>query len=112
MIVASNLQSHSCPPSFMLIDQVCVRIYEQELSWYEAHNYCSKSGYSLALIDSFELDKQLNRVLFDSATDLVVSGLFNLTKSSISSTTSTGTFHSMSSIYNVLYDIYIDMFVY
>lgn len=61
---------------------MCLRIYDQELSWYEAHNFCSKSGYSLALIDTFELDKQLNRVLFDS--DLVVSSLFNLTKSSTS----------------------------
>lgn len=64
---------------------ICVRIYDQELSWYEAHTFCSKSGYSLALIDSFELDKQLNRVVFDSTSDLVVPSLFNLTVKTSSS---------------------------
>lgn len=67
---------------------MCMRIYEHELSWYEAHNFCSKSGYSLALIDSFELDKQLNRVVFNASSDLVLTSLFN-THSTTTTTTTT-----------------------
>lgn len=79
----------SCPDSsFVLVDRVCVRVYEQELSWYDAHTFCSKSGYSLALIDSFELDKQLNRIVFDATTDLVQPGLFNLSNTKATTTSS------------------------
>ena len=54
-----------CPANFILIENVCVRIYNKLLTWYEAHNYCSGMGYSLAMIDNYELDKQLNNAIFD-----------------------------------------------
>lgn len=54
-----------CPVNFIRVKNVCVRIYNKLLTWYEAHNYCSGMGYSLAMIDDYELDKQLNNAVFD-----------------------------------------------
>ncbi len=63
-----------CPQEFTLIDNTCIRVYNKPLTWYEAHNYCTSMGYSLAMIDSFELDKQLNNALFTSDGTLAVVG--------------------------------------
>ena len=57
----------TCPDNnFILIENVCIRIYNDipALTWYEAQNYCAQKGYSLAIIDNFEMDKQINRALF------------------------------------------------
>ncbi|RNA31178.1 neuropilin and tolloid 2 [Brachionus plicatilis] len=53
-----------CPDNFLRINDVCVKIFPQMLTWYEANTYCSNLGYSLAVIDSFETDKQVDRALF------------------------------------------------
>lgn len=56
----------NCPASFIRINNVCIKIYTQMLTWYEANSFCSNLGYSLAVIDSFEMDKQIDRALFNS----------------------------------------------
>ena len=56
---------------------MCLRVYDEQLTWYEAHNFCSKSGYSLALVDNFELEKKMNKILFDDD-DLLLKSLFGL----------------------------------
>ena len=66
-----------CPANFVLIDNMCLRVYDESLTWYEAHNYCSKFGYSLALIENFELEKKMNKILFDND-DFVLKSLFGL----------------------------------
>lgn len=55
-----------CPTNFIRVNNVCVKIFTQMLTWYEANSYCSNLGYSLAVIDSFKTDKQINRALFGS----------------------------------------------
>lgn len=64
----------NCPADFILVDNTCVRVFNEELTWYEAHNYCNGMGYSLAMIDNFELDKQLNNALFNSEEVLIPHG--------------------------------------
>ena len=61
---ASKLKETDCPENFMLVDNICLRVYNQLLNWYEAQKFCMGMGYSLAVIDNFELDKQLNNALF------------------------------------------------
>jgi hypothetical protein len=66
MKTLSNLNI-KCPNDFILIDNICIKIYNDlVLTWYEAHNYCLEKGYSLAIIDNFELDKQINKIIFSS----------------------------------------------
>jgi len=72
-IKVSPSQMINCPKDFTLIDNTCIRVYNKLLTWYEAQNYCTSLGYSLAMIDSFELDKQLNNVLFNRDETLAVS---------------------------------------
>ncbi|CAF0764271.1 unnamed protein product [Brachionus calyciflorus] len=56
----------NCPDNFILIDNKCLRIFNNEnLTWYEANSYCSNLGLSLLTLDNFELEKQVNRVLLD-----------------------------------------------
>ena len=69
-----------CPENFLLIDNVCLRVYNELLTWYEAHNYCSQLGFSLALIDNFELEKKLNKVIFDN--EEVSKSLFGINQTS------------------------------
>ncbi len=60
----------TCPDNnFILIENSCIRIYNDipPLTWYEAQNYCSQKGYSLAIIDNFEMDKQINKALFSQS---------------------------------------------
>lgn len=66
-ISVSNLSPKDCPENFMLINNMCLRVYSQSLTWYEAHSFCTNQGYSLALIDNFELEKQLNKAIFNDA---------------------------------------------
>lgn len=67
-IKVKSSQFNECPESFILIDNTCIRVYSNEmLTWYEAQSFCSEKGYSLAIIDNFELDKQINRALFGNA---------------------------------------------
>lgn len=68
VFLASFSSGTRCADDFILVDNVCVRVYAEPLTWYEAQSYCAKLGHSLALFDHFELDKQLNRALFN-ATD-------------------------------------------
>lgn len=67
-IKVKSSQYYECPDNnFILIDNICIRIYNNELlTWYEAQNFCLDKGYSLAIIDNFELDKQMNRALFSN----------------------------------------------
>lgn len=62
---------HNCPADFVLIENRCIRVYNKPLTWYEAHNYCHGMGYSLAMIDNFELDKQLNNALFNEQGEII-----------------------------------------
>lgn len=55
-----------CPENFISINNVCIRIFDEMLTWYEANSYCLSLGYSLALIDNFELEKQINKALFSN----------------------------------------------
>jgi hypothetical protein len=75
-IKVSNLSPRDCPDNFILVNNICVRIYNEQLTWYEAHTYCTSMGYSLALIDNFELEKQLNKVLFNDEDDSVIGSLY------------------------------------
>jgi hypothetical protein len=88
-IKVSNLSPKDCPENFILVNNICVRIYNEQLTWYEAHTYCTSMGYSLALIDNFELEKQLNKVLFNDEDDSVVTSLYQ-TNSEGSSKSSNG----------------------
>lgn len=77
--VSSNRKA-SCPDNFILINNICLRVYDQDMSWYEAHQFCTKQGYSLALIDNFELEKQLNKIIYDHGNDTILEGLFAFRK--------------------------------
>ena len=61
---ASKVKETDCPENFVLVDNVCLRVYNQMLNWYEAQKFCTGMGFSLAVVDNFELDKQLNKALF------------------------------------------------
>jgi hypothetical protein len=63
---------------------MCLRVYNELLTWYEAHNYCSKLGYSLALIENFELEKKMNKILYDND-DFLIKSLFGLQNQTVSS---------------------------
>jgi hypothetical protein len=71
-IRVSPLNAKDCPENFLLINNICIRIFNEQLTWYEAHSYCSSMGYSLALIDNFELEKQLNQALFYEEDDALI----------------------------------------
>ena len=73
----SNLTPRDCPENFILINNICVRIFNEPLTWYEAHTHCTSMGFSLALIDNFELEKQLNKALFNDDDESVTSSLYN-----------------------------------
>lgn len=60
----SNMNNLDCPDNFLLINNMCIRIFNEQLTWYEAHNYCAGLGYTLAVFDNFEMEKQLNKALF------------------------------------------------
>ena len=55
-----------CPINFIRVNNVCVKIFTQMVTWYEANSYCSNLGYSLAVIDSFQMEKQINQAFFNS----------------------------------------------
>ena len=64
-------QQVECPVNFILVGNMCIRVYNKLLTWYDAQNYCTGMGYSLAMLDNFELDKQLNNLLFDKAEQVI-----------------------------------------
>jgi hypothetical protein len=68
-----STENMKCPENFILVDNACIRIYNNLLTWYEADSYCAELGYQLAMIDNFELDKQLNRALFDNEDNILAS---------------------------------------
>ena len=63
---------------------MCLRVYDELLTWYEAHNHCSKLGYSLALIENFELEKKMNKILYDND-DFLIKSLFGLQNKTVAS---------------------------
>jgi hypothetical protein len=71
MRIKASFLNIKCPKDFLLIDNVCVRIYDESVTWYEAQNFCDKLGYSLAMIDNFELDNQVNQALFDKKNESI-----------------------------------------
>jgi hypothetical protein len=54
-----------CEEGFILVDNICVKVFSNQLTWYEAQSYCSSMGYSLLQLDNFESEKKINTILFD-----------------------------------------------
>ncbi len=55
-----------CPENYILIDNKCFKVMNQQLTWYEAHSYCNSMGHSLLSIDNFEFEKKLNKILYEN----------------------------------------------